>query len=111
MNREIKFKAEHEGKVYAVAVITNKKVQMYGVSGWVDRAKVTLLQFTGVQDSRGVDIYEGNIVRFFDGWLYPIEWNEDVSYIRLTSNQNPLQTISHDVNLTRVSVKPFLRVF
>ena len=61
MSREIKFKAEYEGKVYTVAVITNKKVQMYGVSGWVDRAKVTLLQFTGCQDIHNIDIYEGDI--------------------------------------------------
>ena len=41
----------------------------------------------------------------------PIQWNEDVSYIRLASIQKFLGLSSHDVNFTRLSVKPSLQFF
>ena len=46
----------------------------------------TLMQFTGLQDCSGVDIYEGDIINIFDDGEYTdyekgtdviIEWNED----------------------------------
>ena len=82
--REIKFRAWHHGEMLTQAIDTP-----YGVSrlfGFLDangeHSFDKVMQWTGLQDSKGVDIYESDIVEHSDTKGFPslsigvIEWDE-----------------------------------
>jgi uncharacterized phage protein (TIGR01671 family) len=54
---------------------------------------VILMQFTGLQDSEGVDIYEGDVLRFgHQGDYYftgPVKWREEVCGYGVVDLTNP----------------------
>lgn len=78
MNREIKFRAWH-----SVVSVMLEVGDEYGTSHPLDCCDyklegqpVELMQYTGLKDKNGVEIYEGDIVRTTVGehwWLYAIE--------------------------------------
>ena len=45
----------------------------HGVSTEIDLNEVELMQSTGLKDNKGVDIYEGDIVRYNRGVSYSVE--------------------------------------
>ena len=71
---------------------------------WVNADTLEILQFTGLTDKHGVDIYEHDIVKDFSG-TFVIEWsdcrhawiivNEDTEYYERLSKQGDLEVIGN----------------
>lgn len=84
MKREIKFRAWNEGKMVDLLAITplaldanmNTQLALKGMSGLFlpFGGGVELMQFTGLKDKNGKEIYEGDIVRYY----VSAPWDDEV---------------------------------
>ena len=103
MNREIKFrgKSRNSGKwVYAI-------LHGFGMDLFNECvSKDTIGQFTGLYDKNGKEIYEGNIVRIYDGercFNIVVKWSEEAMAFMACycdGNQSPLSWFSNLLSRT-----------
>lgn len=80
--REIKFRAFYKGKIYNVVeidfackTITLSDREDFGDEFDVELDEVELMQFTGLKDKDGKEIFEGDIVKRIDGKVLKIVWS------------------------------------
>lgn len=86
--REIKFRAFHKGRkemynVFSLAPDYVFKDTLDGVGnpGCPDKTEeVRLMQFTGLYDRKGVEIYEGDIVKAGEQTVGVVVWNNEMAY-------------------------------
>ena len=78
MTREIKFRAWDKGKK-RMTYSDDEGVSVGGLlTGYEDYPEeVTLMQYTGLKDKNGKEIYEGDIVAFWKEYPLVVSFNDD----------------------------------
>ena len=97
MTREIKFRAwDKRFKLMTFISIINfgAKEVSDGLEN-IDFKDLEFLQFTGLLDKNGKEIYEGDIVTTFDNWKYKICYELDGYWVR-NDNYDFRQRLSYE---------------
>ena len=75
MSREIKFRAwDTETKEMSYDFLSKNWLKVCIESPYVE-----LMQYTGLKDSNGKEVYEGDICQDSLGWVFVVEWDNDCS--------------------------------
>jgi uncharacterized phage protein (TIGR01671 family) len=94
MKRKIKFRAWHLGhkrmftgnEVVSICFKSNHLL-LYDQYGWTTLATLDLMQFTGLHDENGKEIYEGDILNTLHGTL-AVEFNDDTCKFQFSNGMD-----------------------
>jgi uncharacterized phage protein (TIGR01671 family) len=108
MKREIKFRAWEN----------DRKIMCYGYETYISDAEKNnypLMQFTGLKDKNGNEIFEGDILKSeFVNCNFAIEWNNDVAcydWYVLTESKKEGASLAKSIEEAPVKAKkPFCKI-
>ena len=84
MNREIKFRAFDKHMNFM-----EEPRDIFEIPSSWDFDFVELMQFTGLKDKNGKEIYEGDIVKYYNASVKSVEWYQGGFYLSGVSH-NPI---------------------
>lgn len=87
--REIKFRCWYDNRMHKVVEIdfAYEKINLFGAD-IINFKDGKLMQYTGLKDKNGKEIYEGDILRFSEVDTAIVEWNEKYSYFMVKPIQD-----------------------
>jgi uncharacterized phage protein (TIGR01671 family) len=76
MSREIKFRAWDKRLEWMFPVVSFNDEQVFEKDEWHERKDCALMQYIGLTDKNGVEIYEGDIVKAFLDCFAEVKFGE-----------------------------------
>ena len=109
MNREIKFRCFYRGNMHQVKELTMYMDGSMGVDSFIgehfspdSEHCSTLMQFSGLKDKYGVDIYEGDFIVDYKNALKGVVYFYAPQFIVQTVQDNPYQLAKGMVNVKQL---------